>query len=62
MSGKTILLPCSCRNAYQDSLYGLHVRVHNPCKYQKSGEIGSGARCTVCGDVKSHAQKKEVST
>ena len=48
----TIIMPCNCRNAFQDRTYGTHLRVHNPCKYQKSGEVGSGARCTVCGTEK----------
>ena len=47
-----MILACVCKHAYQDAQYGKGQRVHNPCKYGTSGIAGSGARCTVCGDVK----------
>jgi len=38
------IMQCSCKNPYQDKLYGYSIRLHNP----KSG----GFRCTVCGTTK----------
>jgi len=45
-----MILLCSCRNSYQDREYGVGYRVHNPCLTQTKQ---AGARCTVCGDIKS---------
>lgn len=45
---------CTCTNAhgaaaeYQDKVYGIQQRVHNPCGGKNRGKV----RCTVCGDVK----------
>lgn len=47
-----MILPCTCKNEYQDKEYGKGNRVHNPCKKNTS------ARCTVCG--KEQAIKKET--
>jgi hypothetical protein len=40
----TQIIRCSCKHAYQDSLYGVGNRVGNE---QRTGMI----RCTVCGTV-----------
>lgn len=37
-------LKCSCKNEYQDRLYGKGRRVHNPCQRLN----GIGYRCTTC--------------
>ena len=47
-----MIMPCTCKNEFQDRAYGRGRRVHNPCKFEKSGNVGGGQRCTVCGDVK----------
>lgn len=36
---------CSCKHAYQDSVYGQSMRVFNPLKDKNK------ARCTVCSSV-----------
>lgn len=41
---ETVILPCSCANAYQDDTYGAGKRVHNPS--------ATGYRCTVCSKEK----------
>ena len=43
-----MILKCTCKHAYQDSVYGDNMRVHNPCN--------KGNRCTVCGNV---SEKKD---
>ena len=50
-----MILPCSCRHAYQDEIYGRGMRWHNPAKGKDGGKI---YRCTVCGSVKSAAGEK----
>lgn len=42
MSG-TIILPCQCKDAFQDETYGKGMRVHN-----KSGKDKHTAYCTNC--------------
>jgi len=42
---------CSCKNEYQDKIYGESLRVHNEC-ITKSKTQGKSWRCTVCGVVK----------
>ncbi len=44
-SKSTVVMGCTCHNAYQNSTYGHGKRVHN---------VGpkSGATCTVCGSKK----------
>ncbi len=44
---------CHCKNGFQDERYGQGVRVHNFCKHPVTKEDMKGARCTVCGNVKS---------
>lgn len=41
----TAIMACTCKNSFQDKLYGAGKRVHN---------LGpkSGATCTVCGRSK----------
>ena len=40
------ILDCTCKNAFQDKLYGLGRRVFNPCVIkQKLIKV----RCTSCG-------------
>jgi hypothetical protein len=44
------IITCSCKNEFQDQLYGKGKRVHNLAKgaFNKQG----GWRCTVCGNLK----------
>lgn len=46
----TAILPCkpSCKNAYQDSVYGLGNRCYNKTK-QNEGKL---YKCSVCGETK----------
>ena len=39
-----MILPCDCKNDYQDKEHGRSMRVHNSCI--------KGYRCTVCGKEK----------
>lgn len=52
----TVLVICTCDNAFQDARYGLHKRVANAQGYSSASDFRAGvrraARCTVCG--KSH--------
>lgn len=52
--GGTIVLPCDCKNAGQDSLHGNGRRVFNI-----SQGTGKGS-CTVCGKEKDTPQNKFV--
>ena len=47
MSG-TIKKKCSCKNDYQDKLYGKNIRIKNIC-----GKSKEKCRCTGCG-IESH--------
>lgn len=49
----SIILLCTCKNAFQDERYGQGKRVHNYCKNPYDKGDMKGARCTVCGKVKS---------
>ena len=49
----TKILPCNCRNSYQDAHYGLGLRVHNWAP-KSTGNKVAGWRCTVCHLVKQH--------
>jgi hypothetical protein len=42
----TKVLTCTCRNAFQDSIYGPGRRLHNSMEKDKRL---TGWRCTVCG-------------
>lgn len=42
-------LPCSCKNQYQDKMYGLGQRAHNFAP--KKDKAGRKWRCTVCGNM-----------
>lgn len=53
MNRGTIVLDCNCKNEFQDNRYGKGKRVHNYCKSPSTKENMKGARCTVCGKVKS---------
>lgn len=46
-----MILKCTCKHAYQDSVYGDNMRVHNPCN--------KGNRCTVCGNVSAKKDSAE---
>jgi len=39
------VLKCTCKNGFQDSVYGNEMRLMNPMGKDKL----SGYRCTVCG-------------
>lgn len=41
------ILPCECKNKYQDDTYGKGKRVHN-----QTADKTSTWRCTVCGKEK----------
>ena len=43
----TKILKCNCIHVYQDSIYGLFMRLFNSC-----GKSKDKYRCTVCGTVK----------
>lgn len=45
----TILIKCSCKNEFQDTLYGKNIRVHNVGGKDKHKKH---AFCTVCKDKK----------
>lgn len=47
------IMQCTCRNEYQDTVYGKGNRVHNYAMKPKSW------RCTVCGQVQQGSKKKE---
>lgn len=52
LRGETLVLPCSCKHAQQDAMYGKGQRVHNVSKgsINARGQVrGNGVRCTVCG-------------
>lgn len=51
----TVILPCGCKNEYQDEKYGKGLRVHNRAKNKGSGTF-SNARCTVCEKVKENVK------
>lgn len=40
-----MIVNCSCKNAFQDALYGKGRRVANQCKNKID------YRCTICGNV-----------
>ena len=50
----TSIKPCTCQHAMQDKMHGRGNRVHNACMPEggKGGNRFKGARCTVCGNVK----------
>jgi hypothetical protein len=47
---KTVILPCACRNEYQDKKYGEQKRVHN----LMTSKIFPTYRCTVCGNERQY--------
>ncbi len=44
MAKETKVLPCSCKNEYQDKTYGEGKRLHNP----GAGKDSIAFKCTVC--------------
>jgi hypothetical protein len=51
LSAPPKIMTCACKHEFQDSEYGIHRRVHNPCQPPNKG-LGIAHRCTVCGHVK----------
>lgn len=54
-----MILPCTCRNEYQDRLYGAGRRVHNETKTPPA--MPRQYRCTVCENTRGAkpAEKKK---
>ncbi len=44
---KKMIRKCNCRSGYQDTKYGVGLRVHNEAKSSIPGKVAW--RCTVCG-------------
>ena len=42
-------IKCTCKNEFQDKLYGKGMRVHNECGANKGKT--TGWKCTVCGNI-----------
>lgn len=46
-----MIVSCTCKNEFQDELYGKHMRVHSrigTCKKGEKTEGGARYRCSVC--------------
>ena len=48
-----MILPCECKNEFQDKEYGQSNRVHNlAVKLERGKRTVRGFCCTVCGKLK----------
>jgi len=45
--GKIMIRKCNCRSKYQDTKYGVGMRVHNKAKSRVKDKVAW--TCTVCG-------------
>jgi len=45
--GEAMIRKCNCRSVYQDTKYGVGMRVHNKAKSRVQGKVAW--TCTVCG-------------